>query len=70
MGKGSEQRPTDLKKYAANWDAIYAKQPPQWPPEAPPEEEPEKRPEKPPLKKDPRTWNEFYTEVAKMQSEL
>jgi hypothetical protein len=27
MGKGSEQRPTDLKKYAANWDAIYGKGP-------------------------------------------
>ncbi len=24
-GKGSRQRPTDMKKYADNWDAIFGK---------------------------------------------
>lgn len=24
-GKGSRQRPTDMKKYSDNWDAIFAK---------------------------------------------
>jgi len=23
MGKGSEQRPTDFKRFNANWDAIF-----------------------------------------------
>jgi len=23
MGKGSEQRPTDVKRFNANWDAIF-----------------------------------------------
>jgi hypothetical protein len=50
MGKGSEQRPTDLKKYAANWDAIYGK-----------------GMQRKPVKKDPKTWDEFYVELGKLQ---
>lgn len=53
MGKGSEQRPTDLKKYAANWEAIYGM----------------KEKKKEPIKKNPKTWKEFHVEVSKIEAE-
>ena len=53
MGKGSEQRPTDLKKYASNWEAIYGKI--------------EKKKE--PINKNPKTWKEFHIEMAKIEAD-
>lgn len=53
MGKGSEQRPTDLKKYAANWEAIYGK--------------PEQK--KRSINQNPKTWKEFHIEMAKIEAE-
>ncbi len=53
MGKGSEQRPTDLKKYASNWEAIYGK----------------KEKKKEPINKNPKTWKEFHIEMAKIEAD-
>ena len=53
MSKGSDQRPTDLKRFKSNWDAIYGK--------------PEKKKE--PINKNPKTWKEFHVEAAKIEAD-
>jgi len=53
MSKGSEQRPTDLKKFKSNWDAIYGK--------------PQKKKE--PINKNPKSWKEFHVEMAKIETD-